>query len=75
MHGDLFVCIARALEDHYVWFKPWRGAVGEISASHVSKCTTTMRVLAYGVSGDYVDEYNCNREDTIISSVKKFHIM
>ena len=42
-HDDYFVC----KED----------ALGKVGFSSYKKCTATIRMLAYGILGDFIDEY------------------
>ncbi|XP_023735879.1 uncharacterized protein LOC111883791 [Lactuca sativa] len=56
----------------YKYELPHRHCTGRQSVSSVQKCTAAMRMLAYGVAADVVDEYLCIAETTTIKCVKKF---
>ncbi|XP_021734892.1 uncharacterized protein LOC110701567 [Chenopodium quinoa] len=57
MRRSLFLHIVNNLEDHYEYFKQRYDAVGRKGLSPLQKCTAAMRMLAYGVSGDAIDDY------------------
>ncbi|KAK1695234.1 hypothetical protein QYE76_011931 [Lolium multiflorum] len=44
-------------------------AIGKIGLSSYQKCTTAIRMLAYGVAGDFVDEYTRMSESTGLESM------
>ena len=44
----------------------------KLSLSSLQKITATLRMLAYGVTGDFMDEYVWIGESTAIKSLKKF---
>ncbi|XP_021776439.1 uncharacterized protein LOC110740267 [Chenopodium quinoa] len=74
MRRSLFLCIVNNLEDHYEYFKQRYDAVGRKGLSPLQKCTAAMRMLAYGVSGDAVDDYVRISGNTTIECLKKFCI-
>ncbi|KAK9199388.1 hypothetical protein WN944_014579 [Citrus x changshan-huyou] len=49
-----------------------RNCAGVLGLSSLQKISATMRMLAYGVSGDSIDEYVRIGESTTIESLKKF---
>ncbi|GJU00256.1 putative nuclease HARBI1 [Tanacetum coccineum] len=57
MRKHLFVCIVDAVTANNAYFQQRRDATGRQSLSSLQKCTGAMRVLAYGISFDAVDEY------------------
>jgi hypothetical protein len=57
MSRDLFLRIVTVVEEHDDWFKQRRDACGQLSSSAMQKCTAAMRVLGYGIPGDFIDEY------------------
>ena len=44
----------------------------KLDLSSLQKITVTLRMLAYGVSSDLIDEYVWIRETTTLESLKKF---
>jgi hypothetical protein len=60
------------VEKYDEWFKLWRSASGEISASPLIKCVASVRVLAYGCSADTIDYYVRIGEDTLLEAVRRF---
>ncbi|GKC32581.1 putative nuclease HARBI1 [Tanacetum coccineum] len=57
MRKHLFVRIVDAVTANNAYFQQRRDATGRQSLSSLQKCTGAMRVLAYGISFDVVDEY------------------
>ncbi|XP_057247758.1 uncharacterized protein LOC130589988 [Beta vulgaris subsp. vulgaris] len=58
MHKHIFLRIVEGVtteDDGFFTQKP--DAIGRIGASALQKCTTVIRMLAYGSSSDAVDEY------------------
>lgn len=49
-----------------------RDAVGTLGFSSYQKCTAAIRMLAYGVAGDLVDEYVRMSETTCLEAMYKF---
>ncbi|XP_020263232.1 uncharacterized protein LOC109839215 [Asparagus officinalis] len=72
MHRPLFLRIASAVEDFDPYFVQRRNAAGNLGLSSIQKITAAMRMLAYGVSIDFVDDYVRIGESRTIESVKKF---
>ena len=56
--------------DDYFISKP--DAVGMYGFSSYQKCTAAIRMLAYGVAGDLVDEYVRMSESTCLEAMYKF---
>ncbi|KAK1616255.1 hypothetical protein QYE76_021772 [Lolium multiflorum] len=44
-------------------------AIGKVGLSSYQKCTTAIRMLAYGVAGDFVDEFTCMSESTCLEAM------
>ncbi|KAK1619273.1 hypothetical protein QYE76_024790 [Lolium multiflorum] len=44
-------------------------AIGKVGLSSYQKCTTAIRMLAYGVAGDFVDEYTRMSESTCLEAM------
>ncbi|KAF8402555.1 hypothetical protein HHK36_010641 [Tetracentron sinense] len=72
MRCPLFRCIVSEVEDHQPYFIQQRNATGTLGFSSIQKITTVFRMLAYGVTGDYVDEYLRISETTAMESLKLF---
>lgn len=72
MHRLLFCCILSTVEDYDPYFVQTRNCAGTLGLSSLQKITATFRMLAYGVSANYVDEYVQIREATELESLKKF---
>ena len=49
-----------------------KNSAGKLGLSSLQKITVTLRMLAYGVSGDLIDEYVRIGETTALESLKKF---
>ena len=54
------------------YFECKEDAVGKIGFSSYQKCTAVIRMLAYGVPGDLIDEYVRMSESTCLESLYKF---
>lgn len=72
MSRSLFIRIQSAVESYDPYFVQKRDAAGFLDLSSLQKVTAALRMLAYGVAGDYVDEYVRIGESTAIESLKKF---
>ena len=57
-HDDYFICK--------------RDALGKLGFSSYKKCTADVRMLAYGVAGDHVDEYMHMSESTCLECMYMF---
>ena len=47
-------------------------ALGNVGFSSYRKCTAAIRMLAYGVPGDLIDEYVRMSESTCLASLYRF---
>jgi hypothetical protein len=59
---SLFKCIEIAIEAHEPYYIQRRDAAKKFRHSSLQKMIAVLRMLAYGVSGDFMDEYifeNC----------------
>ena len=56
---------------HDDYFKCKRDALGKLGFSSYQKCTAAIRMLAYGVAGDLVDEYLRMGESTCLEVMYK----
>ncbi|XP_013632977.1 PREDICTED: uncharacterized protein LOC106338579 [Brassica oleracea var. oleracea] len=57
MNKPLFLRIVDRLSNEVPYFQQRRNAHGRFGLSALQKCTTAIRILAYGQSGDTNDEY------------------
>jgi hypothetical protein len=72
MKRDLFNRIRLGVLDYDEWFKCKPDATGKLGFSSYQKCTAAVRMLAYGVAGDLVDEYLRMSETICLESMYKF---
>ena len=72
MRRSLFLRILSKVEAHEPYFTQKRNAAKKLSLSPLQNMTTTLRMLAYGVATDFMDEYVRIAETTAITSMKKF---
>ena len=72
MSKALFLRIAAAVEAHCPYFQQKRNAAGDLGHSSLKKITAALRMLAYGVPADSLDDWLHIAESTIILSLKKF---
>ncbi|GLT52831.1 hypothetical protein SLA2020_261480 [Shorea laevis] len=72
MRRPLFLRIVSEVSDHQPNFIQGRDAAGKLGFTAIQKITAAVRMLAYGVSGDYVDEYLRMSEYTAMESLKLF---
>ena len=57
------------LDNHFKCKKDYTSTLGFTS---LPKCTTAVRMLAYGAPGDILEDYGCMAESTIIGCLYKF---
>ncbi|XP_062103085.1 uncharacterized protein LOC133814097 [Humulus lupulus] len=72
MQRHLFLRIQAEVEAYEPYFVQRRDAAKRLGHSSLQKITAAMRILAYGVSGDFVDEYLRIAENTATKCLKKF---
>ncbi|XP_074277043.1 uncharacterized protein LOC141600698 [Silene latifolia] len=72
MHKHLFMRIVNALSANDRFFQQRAGGNRRPSFSPIQRCTTALRVLAYGTSTDSVDEYLRMSETAVRDSLKLF---
>ncbi|KAF8364697.1 hypothetical protein HHK36_033377 [Tetracentron sinense] len=70
MRCPLFCHIVFEVEDHQPYFIQQRNAARTLGFSSIQKITDVLRMLAYGVIDDYVDEYLRTSETTAMESLK-----
>ncbi|XP_028077125.1 uncharacterized protein LOC114279120 [Camellia sinensis] len=69
---SLFLCIQSEVEAYEPYFVQKRNGAGVLGLSSLQKITAALRMLAYGVSVDFMDEYLRIGESTAMKSLKKF---
>ena len=72
MSRKLFLRIVNSTRvfDHY--FKCKKDCTGKLGFTSIQKCTTAMRMLAYGAPGDIHEDYGRKGESTTIECLYKF---
>ena len=71
MKRSLFLCIQSMVEAHESYFVQKRNSAKKLDLSSLNKITAALRMLAYGVSDDLIDEYVRIRETIALESLKK----
>ena len=72
MSRPLFMRLLEGVRAHDDYFETKPDATGQYGFSSYLKCTAAIRMLAYGVAGDLVDEYLRMSESTCLESMYKF---
>ncbi|XP_058767609.1 uncharacterized protein LOC131641324 [Vicia villosa] len=72
MHRHLFLRIVETLGNYDEYFQMRVDAIGKMGLSPLHKCTSAIRMLAYGSSADIVDEYVRIGESTAIECLERF---
>ncbi|XP_018810345.2 uncharacterized protein LOC108983230 [Juglans regia] len=72
MSHPLFLRILNEVEAYEPYFVQRRDNAGRLGLSSMQKITAALRMLAYGVTGDFMDEYIRIGESTAMESLKKF---
>ena len=72
MKRYLFLHIQSKVEAHDSYFVQKRNSANNLGLSSLQKITAALRMLAYGVSGDLIDEYVRIGETIALESLKKF---
>ena len=72
MRRSLFLRILSKLEAHEPYFTQKRNVAKKLGLSPLQKMTVALRMLAYGVAANFMDEYVRIAETTAITSLKKF---
>ena len=72
MHRHVFLRIVDALGNHDEYFQMRVDATGKMGLSPLQKCTSVIRMLAYGSPVDVVDEYVRISESTSIECLERF---
>jgi hypothetical protein len=68
----LFCRIQNAVEAHDIYFVQRRDGSKRLGFSSLQKITAALRMLAYGVTANFMDEYLNIGEPTALESLKKF---
>lgn len=61
-------------EGHDRYLTQRKNCAGALGHSPYQKIITTLRMIAYGVAADYIDEYLQIGESTIVQALKSFVI-
>ncbi|KAJ0467388.1 putative harbinger transposase-derived protein [Helianthus annuus] len=72
MSRPLFLRILNEVVANEPYFVQRRDNIGRLGLSSMQKITAALRMLAYGVSADFMDEYIRIGESTAMESLKKF---
>ena len=72
MKHSLFLLIQSKVEAHDSYFVQKRNSDKKLGLSSLQKIIAALRMLAYWVSGDFIDEYVQSGETTALESLKKF---
>jgi hypothetical protein len=72
MLRELFLKIMETIVVHDSYFVHKRDATRLLGLSSIQKCTIVIKMLAYGVSVDYTDEYCKLNESTAFECLKRF---
>ncbi|XP_042968395.1 uncharacterized protein LOC122301247 [Carya illinoinensis] len=72
MSRPLFLRILNEVESYEPYFVQIRDNAGRLGLSSMQKITAALRMLAYGVTGDFMDEYIRIDESTAMESLKRF---
>eukprot|EP00918_Siedleckia_nematoides_P014899 GHVU01032317.1.p1 GENE.GHVU01032317.1~~GHVU01032317.1.p1 ORF type:complete len:448 (+),score=58.83 GHVU01032317.1:216-1559(+) len=72
MSKRVFTRLLAAVEGHDRYFTQRRDCTGKLGASPLIKVTAAVRVLAYGVAADELDENLELAESTVLESLRRF---
>ena len=72
MTRHVFNCIREGVIAHDPYFECKTDALGKFGFSSYQKCTAAIRMLAYKIPGDLVDEYVHMSESTCLLSLYNF---
>ena len=72
MNRTLFLCILFMVENYDPYFVQTKNFAGITGLSFLQKMTAAIRMLAYGVAADAVDDYLRFGKSTTIKSLKRF---
>jgi hypothetical protein len=72
MLKKLFLTILNGVRAHDDYFTVRTDTIGKLGFISYQKCSAAIRMLAYGVAGDLIDEYLRMSESTCLESMYKF---
>ena len=72
MSRNMFMRLVQGVREHDPWFKLKKDVVGTVGFSSIQKCTTAMRMIAYGVPADNQDDYLRMPESTALKAMYRF---
>ena len=72
MSRKLFLRIVNSIREFDSYLKCKKDCTGTLGFTSIQKCTTAMRMLAYGAPGDSLDDYGRMAESTTIECFYKF---
>ena len=72
MSRKLFLRIVNSIREFDNYFKCKMDCTGALGFTSIQKCTTAMRMLAYGAPSDSLDDYGRMAESTSIECFYKF---
>ncbi|KAG5554014.1 hypothetical protein RHGRI_011773 [Rhododendron griersonianum] len=72
MNRSLFLRIVSEVEAHEPYFVQKRNSARVLGLSSLVKITATIRLLAYGIAADAIDEYLRIGESTTLKCLRKF---
>ena len=72
MGQKLFLSIVNYIWEFDNYCKCKMDCTGALGFTSIQKCTTTMRMLAYGAPGDSLDDYGRMAESTSLECFYKF---
>jgi hypothetical protein len=72
MSRELFLIILNGVIDYDDYFEAKYDCTGKIGFSSYQKCSAAVRHLAYGVSGDLIDDYMRMSESTCHEAMYRF---
>ena len=73
MSQKLFLRIVNSIREFDSYFKCKKDCTDTLGFTSIQKCTTAMRMLAYGASGDSLDDYGRMAKSTTIECFYKFY--
>ena len=69
----VFLRLLKGVRAYDDYFEAKPDAIGMYCFSSYQKCTAAIRMLAYGVAGDLIDEYLPMSESTWLDSMYQFY--
>ena len=72
MRRELFLRIVDEVTTKNRFFQQRRNAAGQLGFSPLHKCTVALKMLAYGVPADELDDHLKMGESTVLETLKEF---